>query len=99
MQWKNDYIIATVFTIAFTIVTLMNIIGPLHMNAAGRINQEGPLLIYSIIYYVFALVVTWGLYLSLRKSRTELLYFLLIIFGIAMIIVEVFIWGWMGSTP
>lgn len=99
MIWKkklSNVIVAILLSIAYTIVTLMNIIGPLHANMSGNMNQLGPLALYSLIYWFVALVLTWGLYFNL-KNRPELLYFILVVFGMLIIVVEVFVWGIYGS--
>lgn len=97
MRWKkkSNFIIACVLSLAYTIVTLLNIIGPLHINRLGTINTLGPLSAYSVIYWFLSLVITWGVYFYLRK-KPETLFFTLIIMGIIIIIVENFLWGWMG---
>lgn len=98
MKWKRNanFIIVCILSLAYTIVTLLDIIGPLHMNATGAMNQPGILSIYSIIYYVITLLITWLLYFWL-KNKPELLFFVLLVVGIAVIYFEVFLWGWMGS--
>ena len=98
MRWKkvSDLIVAIILSIAYTIATLLNVIGPLHMNDTGGMNALGALAVYSIIYWLIALIITWGLYFYLKK-KTEALFFILIIVGIALIILENFLWGWMGS--
>ncbi len=98
MRWKKNanIIIVCILSLAYTIVTLLNIIGPLHMNAAGSMNQLGMLSIYSLVYCGLALLLTWTIYFKFN-DKPELLFFLLMILGIAIIILEVFIWGLMGS--
>jgi len=99
MKWKkkaSNFIVVVILSLAYTIVTLLNIIGPLHANLSGGINHLGWLAVYSVIYLVAALVVSWGLYFNL-KNKPEFLFFTLIILGIVIIIVEVFIWGFIGS--
>lgn len=98
MRWKkiSNFILTIIFSIAFMITTLLNMLGPLHVNATGMINQSGSLLKYSLIYFIFSIIIIWGLYFFLRK-RTELLFFVLIIVGITIIIAENFIWALMGS--
>jgi len=98
MKWKSltNLITATILSIAYTIVTLMNIIGPLHANDEGKINPLSAITVYSILYWIVALVITWSVYYSLRK-KPETLFFTLVIMGITLIIAEVFMWGWTGS--
>lgn len=99
MFWKkahSNLIVAAILTICYTIVTLLNIIGPMHINAEGTINEPGHLAIYSILYYIFGLVVTWGAYLLFR-NKAKLLFFFLIIFGISFILFQNFLWGWWGA--
>jgi hypothetical protein len=97
MRWKrkSNIIIAYILTIIYTIVTLLNLIGPLHMNGVGTINKEGALAEYSILYWVVSLLITWGIYFSLRK-KPEALFFILIVLGIALIIAENFLWAIIG---
>ncbi len=99
MRWKSkpNFLIALILSLAYAIVTLLDVIGPLHTNAQGNINQLGALSLFSFIYFLVALAVTWGLYAILRK-KPEVLFFTLIIVGVSLIIAEVFLWGWMGST-
>jgi len=101
MVWKkklSNIIVAALLSVAYTIVTLMNVIGPLHSNMSGEINQISSLAAYSVIYWLFSLAITWTLYFKFR-SKPEFLFFTLIILGIALIIIEVFIWGAHGSGP
>jgi hypothetical protein len=99
MRWKkarSNIIVTIILSIAYVIVTLLNIIGPLHMDSTGGINPLGALSLVSLLYLGFALAFTWLLYFSLRQ-KAELLFFLLIISGIVLIVFENFLWGWMGS--
>lgn len=97
MRWKktSNLIITIILTVAFAITTLLNIIGPLHINATGSFNSPGPLSIYSLIYFIFSFAILWGLYFSLR-TKPELLFFLLIVYGISVIILENFLWAVTG---
>lgn len=99
MKWKSkpNFPIALILSLAYSIVTLLNIIGPLHMNAQGNINQPGALSLASFFYFLVSLGITWGLYAFLRK-KPEVLFFTLIIVGIFLIFLEIFLWGWMGSS-
>jgi len=98
MKWKkkSNIIIVIILTIIYTIVTLLNIIGPLHINTVGSFNTLGNLAVYSIIYWIASLIITWGIYFTLRK-KPEILFFTLIIIGIALIIIENFLWAGYGS--
>lgn len=98
MKWKSitNLITATILSIAYTIVTLMNIIGPLHTNDEGQINPLSAITLYSILFWIVALIITWSVYYSLRK-KPETSFFTLVIMGITLIIAEVFMWGWTGS--
>src|SRR5438046_78243 len=97
MKWKKitNLITLLVLSIAYTIVTLLNIIGPLHANSTGNINNLSAITLYSIIYWVFALFLSWMVYFKMR-NKPEALFFTLIILGICLIIAEVFMWGWIG---
>lgn len=100
MIWKrknSNLIVAAILSLAYTIVTLLNIIGPLHVNATGQVNQIGWLAGVSILYWVAALVITWGTYFILRK-KPEILFFTLIVMGIVIIVFENYLWGLMGSV-
>lgn len=98
MRWKktSNFIIAILFTIAFTITTLLNIIGPLHMNATGSMNTLGFLSLYSFIYYLCSLLLLWAVYFYLRH-KPEWLFFVLVSMGIIIIVAENYLWGSMGS--
>lgn len=98
MRWKriSNLILVVILSIAYTIVTLLNIIGPLHMNETGQMNELGMLAFLSILYWIFSLIITWGVYFYLKK-KAEILFFTLIILGIGIIIIENFLWAWMGS--
>lgn len=98
MRWKkvSNLITAIILSLAFAIVTLLNIIGPLHMNAQGSMNTLGMLSVYSFIYFIISLIILWSIYFYL-KHKPEFLFFTLIILGIIIIIVENFLWAWMGS--
>jgi len=98
MIWnkKSNIIIVCILSITYTIVTLLNIIGPLHINNTGNFNHLGMLSVYSIIYWIIALLVTWTTYWYLKR-KPELLFFTLIILGIIIILIENFMWGLIGS--
>lgn len=98
MKWKSigNLITIIILSIAYTIVTLLNVIGPLHTNETGNINPLSAITVYSIIYWIVALIVTWSVYFYMR-NKPEILFFTLVILGIAIIITEVFLWGWTGS--
>ena len=98
MKWKinSNLIVILVFSIAYTVVTLLNIIGPLHMNSVGNINKLSAITVYSIIYWILALLISWVVYFRLRK-KPEILFFTLLILGMSFIMLEVFLWGWIGS--
>lgn len=97
MRWKkvSNFILVIILTIAITITTLLNVIGPLHTNELGAINQLGAISLYSIIYFVFSISLLWGLYFYL-KNKTELLFFILIVVGVLLIIAENFLWALMS---
>ena len=71
MKWKinANLIVILIFSIMYTIVTLLNIIGPLHTNSAGNINKLGAITVYSIIYWIFALFISWIVYFSCMKPK------------------------------
>lgn len=97
MRWSKsfNFVIVIILSIIYTVVTLLNIMGPLHMNATGAITKPGLLSIYSIIFWLFSLLMTWLVYFLLR-NKSEALFFILIILGIVLIIAENFLWAWMG---
>lgn len=99
MRWKSkpNFLIALILSLAYCIVTLLNVIGPLHINAQGNINKMGALSVFSLIYLLVALLITWGSYVLLHKKH-EALFFTLIIVGVFLILFELFLWGWMGSS-
>jgi hypothetical protein len=98
MRWKSkpNFAIALILSFIYAIVTLLNIIGPMHMNAQGGMNSPGIVLYQSIVYLVMALVITWETYIILR-DKPKALFFTLIILGIAFILTNIFLWGWVAS--
>jgi len=99
MLWKrreSNLIVVSLLSIAYTVVTLLIIIGPLHMNSTGGINHMGKLAICGVVYWIMSLLVSWGLYFAFRKDP-EPLFFTLLALGIALIVAEVYLWGIMGS--
>jgi len=99
MKWKSkpNLLIALIFSFAYIIVTVLDVIGPLHINAQGDINRIGELSLFSFIYLLVAWVITWLLYFILHKKH-EVLFFTLMIVGILLIILEPFLWGLLGSS-
>lgn len=97
MRWHkfSNFIIAIVLTLAYVIVTLLNIIGPMHMTPTGGMYGFTATAGYSIAYFIIAVAVLWGVYINLR-NKPELLFFTLLILGIVTIIGEIFLWGWLG---
>ncbi len=95
MRWKkqkSNLIVVSLLSIAYTIVTIMMLIAPMHMNSMGNINQVSGHALYAIMFWVLALVLSWYLYAVLR-SKPELLFFVLMILGIVLIIAEIFMFG------
>lgn len=95
MKWKkqkSNLIVVSLLSIAYTIVTLMMIIAPLHMNSMGGVNQVSGHSLYAIVFWVFALVVSWYLYAALRH-KPELLFFVLMMLGVVLIIAEIFLFS------
>jgi len=97
MKWKknSNLIIILILSVVYTIVTLLDILGPLHANITGNINQVSAITYYSILYWAFAIIITWIVYFSLKKYP-EILFFTLLILGMFLVIIEIFLWGWMG---
>jgi hypothetical protein len=98
MRWKkrsSNLIVVSILSIAYTIVTLLIIIGPLHVNSAGNMYHLSAETVYALIFWLVALTSSWVIYLGLR-NRPELLFFTLILSAIVIIIAEVFLWGWLG---
>ena len=98
MRWKSkpNFAIALILSFIFIVMTLLDIIGPMHMNAQGGINPAGAFAVQSIIFLVMALVITWETYIILR-DKPKASFFTLIIFGIAFILADIFLWGWLAS--
>jgi hypothetical protein len=98
MKWKrlSNEIVAFILSLAFVIVTILNMIGPLHINQTGAINAPGYLALYSFVYLLVSLIVIWGCYFGL-KHHAKLLFFVLMILGVIFIFGEVFLWGLTGS--
>jgi hypothetical protein len=95
MRWKrklSNLIVVSILSLAFTIVTLLLIIGPLHMNSAGTMNHLGAFSLVALLYWLFSLSICWCMYFALR-TKPEMLYFTLMILGIVLIIAEIFIWA------
>jgi hypothetical protein len=97
MRWKriSNFITVIILSGALVVTTLLNMIGPLHMNATGGMAQPDNLTIYSFLYLLGALALLWITYFILRH-KPEILFFTLIISGIFLIIGENFLWAWMG---
>ena len=94
MRWKKkaNFILAVIFSFIYSGVTFLSMIGPLHINSIGGMNQINQhSVVYNIMYWMIALVLTWHLYFTF-KNRPRLLFFTLIIVGISLIIGEDFVW-------
>ncbi len=99
MVWKknkSNLIVAIVLSMVFTIETLLLVIGPLHINSTGGIYPVSYETLSAVIFWVFALLLTWSFYFTFKKYP-EFLFFLLIVYGIAVIIAEMFMWAHYGS--
>ena len=95
MKWKRhnaNLIVVALLSLAYTIVTLMMIIAPLHMNSLGDMNQVSGYSLYAIAYWAFALAISWYVYIVLQH-KPSLQFFTLMILGIVIIIVEIFLWS------
>lgn len=94
MRWKknnSNLIVVSLLSFAYFLLTLLMIIGPLHMNSTGNINQPGATALYSLLFLVFALMFSWFVYTALR-NYPRLSFFTLIISGIAIIFAATFLW-------
>lgn len=99
MIWKkrhSNLIVAIIFSIFFTITTLLLVIGPLHINAVGGMFSVSYETLSAVIFWALSVVLTWSFYFTFR-SYPAFLFFLLMLYGIAIIIAEVFMWGHFGS--
>ena len=97
-KWKAkpNLAVTLILTLVFVIATLLNILGPLHTDASGQISPPTDLSIYSLLYLIVSLLIIWGLYFSLYK-KPKLLFYILITVGMLIIILENFLWAWIGS--
>lgn len=92
MKWKKHHsnlLIVSLLTVAYTAITLMMVIGPLHVNSAGDISKMGASSLYALVYWIFAVCVSWLLFVVLR-NRARLSFFVLLIVGIILILGELF---------
>lgn len=91
MRWKkaSNLIIAIILSLAFTIVIVLNSIDSMHIYKLRAVS------VYGCIYWILSLIILWGLYVYLRRNQ-ELLFFVIIIVGIVLIILETILWGWVG---
>lgn len=99
MVWKkrnSNLIVAVVLSVIITMETLLLVIGPLHINSTGGMFTVSYETLSAFIFWVFALLLTWSFYFTFRK-HPEFLFFLLIVYGIAVIIAEIFMWGHFGT--
>ncbi|HTM64254.1 MAG TPA: hypothetical protein VL360_07110 [Gammaproteobacteria bacterium] len=93
MKWKKQHsnlLIVSLLTLAYTAITLMMLIGPLHVNSVGEISRMGALSLYSLVYWIFAIWISWTLFTVLRK-RPALSFFVLLIVGMILILGELFL--------
>jgi hypothetical protein len=100
MIWKikhSNFIIAIILTIVYTVTTLLNIIGPLHMNATGGMNEPGKLAAASVLYFFIAVTFTWVVYFLLR-DKPKVLFFTLVISALCIIIFDNYLWSVWGSS-
>ena len=91
MKWdkSSNYIIAVFFSIAYVLVTWLNLIAPLHIP---QINIEGPTFhpYISLVYLAISLAVTWSIYFFFKKPD-KVSFFLPFIVGIALILIGLFL--------
>lgn len=94
MRWKHvtNKIFVVILSLVYTIILLLNIIAPLHANAQGNINPLGMHTVYSIGAWALSLLITWCVYFFLNK-KPEILFFVLVIFAVAAIILQNFFLG------
>lgn len=99
MVWKkhkSNLIVAAFLSIIFTIETLLLVIGPLHIDSTGGMFTVSYETTSAVIFWIFALLLTWSFYFTFRKYP-EFLFFLLIVYGITVIIAEIFMWAHFGT--
>ena len=98
MKWKSfsNFIIVIILSLAYVMMALLNVVGPLHMNATGGMNHPGVLPENALCYLIVALVVTWSVYLFLRK-KPETLFFVSLIIGIIFFLFGAFLWHFLGA--
>jgi hypothetical protein len=98
MRWKSqpNFAVALILSFIYIVMTLLDIIGPMHINAQGGTNPPGAFAAQSIIFLMMSLVITWETY-ALLRDKPKAAFFTLIILGIIFILIDLFFWGWLGS--
>lgn len=93
MRWNKmlTLIITVILSLAYAIVSLLNLIGPLHPRIA---SIKGPLIhpLLCLAYLVICLIISWSIYFYYRKKPSRFSFFLTVLVGIAFIFSGVFLW-------
>lgn len=94
MRWRkvSSFVIAVFSSIAYAIVTFFFLLGttPTPINVPKQYSHN---LLFSFIYLLVALMITWWLYFQHRNKATAFSFYLSIILPIVLILIGLFLWA------
>ena len=98
MRWKKitNFVLAVCFSILYFIFALFTLIGTTHPPAIDNpfyspsaFSKEPSV---SVLYLIFALFVSWGIYFYFRKQAGFKYFLISMIVGIVLIFVGIILW-------
>ena len=93
MRYKqvSNFIVTIIFSIVYSYIALLNILGPLHIQSLSiKGSEDHPFI--CILYWVISIAVIWLCYISLRNKPSGRSTFILFVVGIILVLVGVFLW-------
>lgn len=93
MRWKRTsmFIIVMILSLAYTYVSFLNFIGPLHRPILTIQGTEGhPLFVVG--YWLISLLISWGIYFKFRTKPSMWHTLILLLVGVALIFSGIFLW-------
>lgn len=94
MRWRkiSSFVVALFSTIAYAILTFFFLLGTTPTPVAVP-KQYSHNLIFSFVFLVIALIVTWWLYFQYRNKASARSFYLSIILPIIFILIGLFLWA------
>lgn len=87
----THFIVTSILSLFYLLVAILNLIQATHTHL---ITIKGPIFhpFISLVYLLFSLLISWGLYFYFRTQASKFSFLLMIIVGIVLIFSGLFLW-------